>query len=151
MPGEVSRNCSKSRCRQTVSAGTGFSERLQLALIGLLFLTGILMALAYTPVPGTAYDSVDYFQFSLPFGDVVRGVHHYAWNLLLMAMGLHLLRALVVGAYKSPRQPVWISGVLFLLVIAAFYHHGRPAALGPEGILVDSGALQHHRLHSGGR
>jgi ubiquinol-cytochrome c reductase cytochrome b subunit len=97
-----------------------FFGALQLALIGLLFLTGILMALAYTPVPGTAYDSVDYFQFSLPFGDVVRGVHHYAWNLLLMAMGLHLLRALVVGAYKSPRQPVWLSGVLFLLVLPLF-------------------------------
>jgi ubiquinol-cytochrome c reductase cytochrome b subunit len=97
-----------------------FFGALQLALIGLLFLTGILMALAYTPVPGTAYDSVDYFHFSLPFGDVVRGVHHYAWNLLLMVMGLHLLRALVVGAYKSPRQPVWISGVLFLLVMPLF-------------------------------
>jgi len=97
-----------------------FFGALQLALIGLLFLTGVLMALAYTPVPGTAYDSVDYFQFSLPFGDVVRGVHHYAWNLLLMVMGLHLLRALIVGAYKSPRQPVWISGVLFLLVMPLF-------------------------------
>jgi len=97
-----------------------FFGALQLALIGLLFLTGVLMALAYTPVPGTAYDSVDYFQFSLPFGDVVRGVHHYAWNLLLVVMGLHLLRALVVGAYKAPRQPVWVSGVLFLLVIPLF-------------------------------
>jgi ubiquinol-cytochrome c reductase cytochrome b subunit len=97
-----------------------FFGALQLALISLLFLTGVLMALAYTPVPGTAYDSVDYFQFSLPFGDVVRGVHHYAWNLLLVVTGLHLLRALVVGAYKSPRQPVWISGVLFLLVMPIF-------------------------------
>lgn len=97
-----------------------FFGALQLALIGLLFFTGVLMALAYTPVPGTAYDSVDYFQFSLSFGDLVQGVHHYAWNLLLMVMGLHLLRALVVGAYKSPRQPVWISGVLFLLVMPLF-------------------------------
>jgi ubiquinol-cytochrome c reductase cytochrome b subunit len=97
-----------------------FFGALQLALIVLLFLTGVLMALAYTPVPGTAYDSVDYFHFSLPFGDLVRGVHHYTWNLLLMVMGLHLLRALVVGAYKSPRQPVWISGVLFLLVMPLF-------------------------------
>ncbi len=97
-----------------------FFGALQLALIGMLFFTGVLMALAYTPVPGTAYDSVDYFQFSLPFGDLVRGVHHYAWNLLLMVIGLHLLRALVVGAYKPPRQPVWISGVLFLLVMPLF-------------------------------
>ncbi len=97
-----------------------FFGALQLALICLLFLSGALMAFVYTPVPGTAYDSVDYFQFSLPLGNVVRGMHHYAWNLLLVVMGLHLLRALVVGAYKSPRQLVWISGVLFLLLMPLF-------------------------------
>jgi ubiquinol-cytochrome c reductase cytochrome b subunit len=97
-----------------------FFGALQLALIGLLFLSGALMALAYTPVPGTAYDSVDYFQFSLPLGNVVRGVHHYAWNLLLVVMGLHLLRALVVGAYKAPRQIVWTSGVAFILLMPLF-------------------------------
>jgi quinol-cytochrome oxidoreductase complex cytochrome b subunit len=53
-----------------------FFGALQLALIGLLFLSGALMAFTYTPVPRTAYDSVDYFQFSLPLGTVVRGVHH---------------------------------------------------------------------------
>jgi ubiquinol-cytochrome c reductase cytochrome b subunit len=97
-----------------------FFGALQLALIGLLFLSGALMAFAYTPVPGTAYDSVDYFQFSLPLGTVVRGVHHYAWNLLLVVMGLHLLRALILGAYKAPRQIVWISGVAFFLLMPLF-------------------------------
>jgi ubiquinol-cytochrome c reductase cytochrome b subunit len=94
-----------------------FFGALQLALICLLFLSGGLMAFAYTPVPGTAYDSVDFFQFSLPLGNVVRGVHHYAWNLLLVVMGLHLLRALILGAYKDPRQIVWITGVAFFLLM----------------------------------
>jgi ubiquinol-cytochrome c reductase cytochrome b subunit len=97
-----------------------FFGALQLALLCLLFLSGALMAFAYTPIPGTAYDSVDYFQFSLPLGSVVRGVHHYAWNLLLVVMGLHLLRALIAGAYKAPRQIVWISGVLFFLLMPLF-------------------------------
>lgn len=97
-----------------------FFGALLLALLGMLFLSGALMAFAYTPVPGTAYDSVDYFQFSLPLGNVVRGVHHYAWNLLLVVMGLHLFRALILGAYKAPRQIVWISGVLFFLLMPLF-------------------------------
>jgi ubiquinol-cytochrome c reductase cytochrome b subunit len=97
-----------------------FFGALQLALLCLLFLSGALMALAYTPVPGTAYDSVDYFQFSLPMGNVVRGMHHYAWNLLLVVMGLHLLRAVILGAYKAPRQIVWISGMAFLLLMPLF-------------------------------
>jgi ubiquinol-cytochrome c reductase cytochrome b subunit len=97
-----------------------FFGALQLALLCQLFLSGALMAFAYTPVPGTAYDSVDYFQFSLPLGTLVRGVHHYAWNLLLVVMGLHLLRALILGAYKAPRQIVWISGVAFFLLMPLF-------------------------------
>jgi ubiquinol-cytochrome c reductase cytochrome b subunit len=97
-----------------------FFGALQLALLCLLFLSGGLLAFAYTPVPGTAYDSVDYFQFSLPLGTLVRGVHHYAWNLLLVVMGLHLLRALILGAYKAPRQIVWISGVAFFLLMPLF-------------------------------
>jgi len=101
-----------------------FFGALQLALVFLLFLSGALMAFAYTPVPGTAYDSVDYFQFSLSLGNVVRGVHHYAWNLLLVVMGLHLLRALIVGAYKAPRRIVWISGVAFLLLMPLFIISG---------------------------
>jgi ubiquinol-cytochrome c reductase cytochrome b subunit len=97
-----------------------FLGALLLVLICLLFLSGTLMALAYSPVPGTAYDSVDYFQFTLPLGNVVRGIHHYAWNLLLVVMGLHLLRALILGAYKAPRQIVWISGVAFFLLMPLF-------------------------------
>ena len=97
-----------------------FFGALQLALLCLLFLSGGLLAFAYTPVPGTAYDSVDYFQFSLPLGTVVRGVHHYTWNLLLVVMGLHLLRALIMGAYKAPRQNVWLSGVAFFLLMPLF-------------------------------
>ena len=97
-----------------------FFGALSLVLLALLFLSGTIMMLAYTPFPGTAYDSVDYFQFTLPWGIVVRGVHHYAWNLLLMVMGIHLFRALVMGAYKAPRQGVWISGLVFFLIMPLF-------------------------------
>jgi len=97
-----------------------FFGALALVLLALLFLSGTVMMLAYTPFPGTAYDSVDYFQFTLPWGIVVRGVHHYAWNLLLMIMGIHLFRALVMGAYKAPRQSVWISGLMFFLIMPLF-------------------------------
>lgn len=99
---------------------TRFTGSLALALLVLLFLTGLFMAFNYTPVPGTAYDSVDFAQFSLPFGGVVRGVHHYGWNLLLMVMGLHLARALVVAGYQAPRELTWISGLLIMLFIPVF-------------------------------
>ncbi len=96
---------------------TRFSGALLVVLLVLLLLSGSLMAFYYSPYPGAAYDSVDYAQFSVPFGDIVRGIHHYAWNLLLIVMGLHLVRTFLAGAHKAPRQLTWISGVLFLMVV----------------------------------
>lgn len=97
-----------------------FCGSLSLVLVVLLFISGAFMAFYYSPAPGAAYDSVDYAQFNVPFGDVVRGVHYYAWNLLLVVVGLHLLRAFFVGGYKPPREMVWISGVLVMLILPAF-------------------------------
>jgi ubiquinol-cytochrome c reductase cytochrome b subunit len=97
-----------------------FSGALAFVLVVLLFISGAIMTLYYSPFPGAAYDSVDYAQFSVPFGEVIRGVHYYAWNLLLVVIGLHLGRLFVAGAYKAPCQMVWLSGVLVALLVPAF-------------------------------
>jgi len=97
-----------------------FSGALLLVLLVLLILSGAFMTFYYSPAPGSAYDSVDYALFSLPFGDFIKGIHHYGWNLFLIVMGLHLIRGFFVGAYKSPRQLVWVSGVVILLVVPIF-------------------------------
>ncbi len=97
-----------------------FSGSLALVLVVLLFLSGAFMTFYYSPAPGAAYDSVDYALFSVPFGEMIRGVHSYAWNILLVLMGLHLSRAFICGAYKAPRQLVWVSGVFVMLVVPAF-------------------------------
>jgi ubiquinol-cytochrome c reductase cytochrome b subunit len=99
---------------------TRFFGSLLLVLLVLLFLSGAFMAFNYTPAPGPAYDSVDYSLFDLPFGDVIKGIHYYSWNLLLIVMGLHLIRAFILGAYKAPRQLVWVSGLLILVALPFF-------------------------------
>jgi ubiquinol-cytochrome c reductase cytochrome b subunit len=96
-----------------------FTGSLCLVLLMLLFVTGPFMSLYYSPVPAAAYDSVDFAQYEIPFGGVIRGIHHYAWTGLLIVMGLHLATSFILGAYKAPRQMVWISGVILLLVIPA--------------------------------
>ncbi len=97
-----------------------FSGSLALVLVVLLFLSGAFMTFYYSPAPGAAYDSVDYALFSVPFGEMIRGVHFYAWNILLVLMGLHLSRAFIFGAYKAPRQMIWVSGVIVMLIVPAF-------------------------------
>jgi ubiquinol-cytochrome c reductase cytochrome b subunit len=103
---------------------TRFGGSLALVLVVLLFLSGAFMAFYYSPAPGAAYDSVDYALFSVPFGEMIRGIHHYAWNLLLILIGLHLTRAFILGAYKTPRQMIWISGVFIMIIIPAFIFTG---------------------------
>jgi quinol-cytochrome oxidoreductase complex cytochrome b subunit len=61
-----------------------FFGALLLVLLVLLFLSGAFMAFYYSPAPGSAYDSVDYALFSLPFGGIIKGIHHYGWNLFLV-------------------------------------------------------------------
>jgi ubiquinol-cytochrome c reductase cytochrome b subunit len=99
---------------------TRFFGSLLLVLLVLLFLSGAFMAFYYTPAPGSAYDSVDYSLFDLPFGDVIKGIHYYSWNLLLIVIGLHLIRTFILGAYKKPRQLVWVSGLLILTTLPLF-------------------------------
>ena len=130
---------------------TRFFGSLMLVLVVLLFLTGAFMAFYYSPAPGAAYDSVDYASFSIPFGEMVRGVHHYAWNLLLIVMGLHLVRAFLVGGYKAPPAAglgLWSGDHAYR---AGLHLHRRPASMGPERLLVNPGAQYHHGLSSPGR
>ena len=96
-----------------------FFGSLLLALLVLLFLSGAFMSFYYSPSPGSAYDSVDYALFTVPFGDIIKGIHHYGWNLFLIVMGLHLVRGFWVGAHKPPRQLTWVSGVMILLLVPA--------------------------------
>jgi ubiquinol-cytochrome c reductase cytochrome b subunit len=96
-----------------------FFGGLLLALVVLLFLSGVFRSFYYSPAPGSAYDSVDYAFFTLPFGGIIKGIHHYGWNLFLIVLGLHLVRAFVFGAYKPPRELVWVSGVIILLLVPA--------------------------------
>lgn len=96
-----------------------FFGALLLVLLVLIILTGAFLVFYYSPAPGAAYDSVDYALFTLPFGYIIKGIHYYGWNLLLIVMGLHIFRGFFVGAYKPPRQLVWVSGTLILLLIPA--------------------------------
>lgn len=98
---------------------TRFLGSLALVLVLLLFASGVFLSFYYTPTPGAGYDSVQYTQYHVVFGDVVRGTHHYAWNLLLVVLGLHLARNFLVASYKAPRQFVWVSGVILLHIMPA--------------------------------
>jgi len=90
-----------------------------LVLFGLLALTGILMVLVYQPVPDYAYDSVLALEGRVAFGPLVRGIHYWSANLLVVVMLLHAARVFLTGGYHRGRRLNWLIGAGLLVVVLA--------------------------------
>jgi len=91
-----------------------------LFLLGIQILTGFLLALYYSPSTATAYESVQYIQERAVFGGLIRGMHRWSANLLIVTLGIHVARVFIWGAYKAPRRWTWVSGCLLLLLMLGF-------------------------------
>ena len=102
--------------RFTHTFGLGGSS---LVLITILAVTGILMMLAYQPTPGVAYDSILTIENGVLFGPLVRGVHYWSANLLIVVLLLHASRVFLTGGYHGPRQFNWVVGITLLGIVLA--------------------------------
>jgi menaquinol-cytochrome c reductase cytochrome b subunit len=89
-------------------------------LFVMLAVTGYFMTLYYVPSPEQAYDAVDYLTFEVPMGQIIRGIHHWSGNLMMVTIFLHMLRVFIYGAYKKPREINWISGVFLFCLVMGF-------------------------------
>jgi menaquinol-cytochrome c reductase cytochrome b subunit len=82
--------------------------------------TGILLSLYYQPTPETAYDSILYIMNQANFGWLIRSVHAWSANMMIVFCVLHLLRIVIQGAYKKPREITWMVGMGLLGVTMGF-------------------------------
>jgi ubiquinol-cytochrome c reductase cytochrome b subunit len=82
--------------------------------------TGVLLMTAYAPSAQTAWASVHYISFTLPGGWIVRGLHHFGSQAMVILLGAHLLQVAIYGAYKRPREVNWFFGLLLLAVTLGF-------------------------------
>jgi len=95
---------------------------MSLVLVLLLMATGVLMMFVYEPSPERAHASILSMQDEVLFGRLVRGVHYWSANLLIVVTLLHLLRVFLTGAFHGARQFNWIIGLgLLLCVLAAAF------------------------------
>lgn len=95
-----------------------------LILLGIQVITGILLAFYYEASPDRAWQSVQRIQESLPYGWWIRSVHHWAANLMIVAVVLHAIRVFFTGAYRKPRELNWMVGVALLGVTLGFAFTG---------------------------
>jgi quinol-cytochrome oxidoreductase complex cytochrome b subunit len=91
-----------------------------LFLFGIQVVTGTLLTLYYKATPESAHDSVKYITSVVDFGWLIRSIHHWAANLMIICLVLHLARIFVQGAYKYPRELTWIVGVGLLAATIGF-------------------------------
>ena len=82
-------------------------------------LTGMLLRFAYVPSPEKAYDSIQYLQQGLLFGQFIRNMHHWSGILFVLITFLHFIRVFYSQAIFTPRRVNWIIGIA-LLILAIF-------------------------------
>jgi ubiquinol-cytochrome c reductase cytochrome b subunit len=82
--------------------------------------TGLFLAVYYVPTPDYAYTSIQYIMLEVPFGAVIRGIHHWGASAMVVLAVVHLAIAYIYGAYKYPREMTWISGVVLLVLVLGF-------------------------------
>jgi ubiquinol-cytochrome c reductase cytochrome b subunit len=91
-----------------------------LFLVGVQLLTGVVLAMYYVPSPDHAYESVRFIMDRLPLGGIVRGLHVFGASFIIVAAGVHILRVVLFGSYKKPREATWMTGVVLLLILLGF-------------------------------
>jgi ubiquinol-cytochrome c reductase cytochrome b subunit len=102
------------------TAHTYYLGGITLFVFGSQAVTGILLSLYYQPTPETAYNSILYIMNQVTFGWLIRSVHAWGANLMIIFCILHMLRVIVQGAYKKPREVTWMVGMGLLFVTLGF-------------------------------
>lgn len=96
----------------------GLAALLMTVLIG----SGVLLMFNYTPSADQAYNDILNLETQVWFGQLMRNLHHWAGNLMLVVVFLHLLRVFFTGGFHTPKQFNWLLGLCLLLltVMASF-------------------------------
>jgi ubiquinol-cytochrome c reductase cytochrome b/c1 subunit len=92
-----------------------------LATINLLIMiiSGIFLAMNYTPNAAMAFDSIQHIMRDVNYGWLIRYIHMNGASMFFIVVYIHIFRGLYYGSYKKPRELLWIIGVVILLLMMA--------------------------------
>lgn len=95
--------------------------------------TGLLLMTTYSPSMASAWASVDYIDQAYA-GAFVRGLHYWGAQALVILFAAHTVRILVSGAFRAPRELIWISGLLLIPLFAVWAVTGNPLDGSQKGL-----------------
>lgn len=93
-------------------------------LFAILLVTGVMLMLYYKPTTAEAYNSIKDIHFVVPGGRLLRNVHRWATNLMIITVLLHMARVFFTASYRRPREFNWLIGVALLAATFALSFTG---------------------------
>jgi ubiquinol-cytochrome c reductase cytochrome b subunit len=88
-------------------------------MLVIMILTGIFLAMEYTPNVNLAFDSVERIMREVNYGWLIRYIHMNGASFFFIVTYIHIFRGLYYGSYKAPREILWILGVVIYLLMMA--------------------------------
>ncbi|MHA1597338.1 MAG: cytochrome b [Alphaproteobacteria bacterium] len=92
---------------------------LALFVLVILIMTGIVLAMQYTPHTSMAFDSVERIMRDVNYGWLLRYLHMNGGSMFFIIVYIHMLRGIYYGSYKAPREILWMIGVFIILAMMA--------------------------------
>ncbi len=92
---------------------------LSLFVLVTMIVTGIVLAMQYTPHTSLAFDSVERIMRDVNWGWLIRYIHMNGASMFFIVVYIHIFRGLYYGSYKQPRELLWMLGVVILLLMMA--------------------------------
>jgi ubiquinol-cytochrome c reductase cytochrome b/c1 subunit len=86
-------------------------------MLAVQIVTGIVLAMHYTPHVDYAFNSVQHFKRDVPYGWLLQPLHANGASMFFLAAYIHAFRGMYYGSYKEPREVLWILGVILLLLM----------------------------------
>ncbi len=88
-------------------------------MLGAQIITGIVLAMHYTPESTMAFNSIEHIMRDVNYGWLIRYLHSNGASMFFLAVYVHMFRGLYYGSYKAPREVLWILGVIIYLLMTA--------------------------------
>jgi len=96
-----------------------FFGSLALLVLVMQIVTGIFLTMHYKPDVNMAFASVEYIMRDVSWGWLIRYMHSTGASAFFVVVYLHMMRGLLYGSYRKPRELIWIFGMLIYLALMA--------------------------------